>query len=89
MAVARERHAALEERERLVERQVAVLELLDDGFELRDGGLEVLDGIGHYDPCSTRQGSSPSASVTRTRSPGRTDAADRMIPVRASFQHTA
>ena len=46
VAVARQLDAALEQRERLVERQVAVLELLDDLLELGDGGFEVLDGIG-------------------------------------------
>ena len=36
------------ERERLLERQVAFLELLDDRFELGDRGFEVLDGgVGH------------------------------------------
>src|SRR5579862_4830944 len=46
VAVARELDAALEERERRVERQIALLELLHDLFEFGDCGLEVLDGRG-------------------------------------------
>ena len=43
VAEARELHAALEERERLLEREVALFERLDDRLELGDGGFEVLD----------------------------------------------
>ena len=43
VAEARELHAALEELERLLEREIAFLERLDDRLELGDGGLEVLD----------------------------------------------
>ena len=43
VAEARELDAALVERERLLERQVAFLELLDDRFELGDRGFEVFD----------------------------------------------
>ncbi len=44
VAEARQVDAALVELQRRFERQVALLELLDDGLELGDGGLEVLDG---------------------------------------------
>mgnify|MGYP003694185165 CR=1 FL=1 len=48
MAEPRELDAAFVERERLFEREVAFLELLDDGFELGDGRFEVFDGgVGH------------------------------------------
>ena len=48
VAEARQLHAALVQRQRLLERQVAFLELLDDRFELGDRGFEVLDGgVGH------------------------------------------
>ena len=43
VAVAREGDAALVQLERGLERQIAVLDLLDDAFELGDGGLEILD----------------------------------------------
>ena len=91
VAVARQLDAAFEQRQRLVERQVAVLELLDDLLELGNGGFKVFDGLAHCGGfvSSTRHPSSPSASVTRTRSPGLTLADDRMIPVRASFQQSA
>src|SRR5438874_1613747 len=39
VAEARELHAALVELQRLLEREVALFELLDDGFELRDRSL--------------------------------------------------
>src|SRR6266851_5627057 len=39
-----ELHAALVERQRLLERQVALFKLLDDRLELGDRGFEVLDG---------------------------------------------
>ena len=40
--------AALVQRQRLLEREVALLELLDDGFELGDRRFEVFDGwVGH------------------------------------------
>src|SRR5882672_8832015 len=44
VAEARELDTALVERERLLEREVAFLELLDDGFELGDRRFEVFDG---------------------------------------------
>src|SRR5262245_45123335 len=47
MAETRELNASLEQRERLLQREVAVLEGLHDAFELRDRGLEVLDGWVH------------------------------------------
>lgn len=46
VAEARERDAALEQRERLLERQVTLFERTDDGVELGDGLLEIC-GIGH------------------------------------------
>src|SRR5262245_60565913 len=46
-----ELHAAFVERERLLERLIAFLEFLDDGFQLGDRGFEVLDGsVGHEMP---------------------------------------
>ena len=84
MAEPRQLDAALVERERLLERQVAFLELLDDRLELGDRGFEVLNGgVG---PCRryalrlrcvlscsrTSQSSSPFASVTRTDRPAAT-----------------
>src|SRR5262249_45782286 len=48
VAEAGELDAALVERQRLLEGEVAVLELLHDRFELGDGGLEVFNGrVGH------------------------------------------
>src|SRR5437773_249433 len=48
VAEARELYAALVELKGLLEREVSLLELLDDRFELGDGGFEVLDGcLGH------------------------------------------
>src|SRR5882762_7685944 len=45
---ARELHAALVQRQRLLERQVALFELLDYRFELGDGAFEVFDRrVGH------------------------------------------
>src|SRR2546428_8716251 len=45
---ARELDAALVERQRLLERQVALFELLDDRLELGNGGLEIFDRcVGH------------------------------------------
>src|SRR5207248_11039243 len=92
-------NAALVQRERLLERQVALLELLDDRVELRDRGLEIFNGsIGHvetlhhgvvYDLSRTSQFNSPFSSVTRTPSPRCTDSASRIIRVRSSFQQTA
>ena len=41
LAVARERNAALEDLQRLIERQIAVLETLDQAFELRKRLFEV------------------------------------------------
>src|SRR4051812_9780616 len=53
VAEARELHAALVELQRLLERQVALFQLLDDAFELGDRGLEVLDRrVSHQRPCS-------------------------------------
>src|SRR5262245_47644530 len=72
--------AALEQRQRLLERHVAFLELLDDFFELRDGGFEIFDGLTlAHRSClsSTLHASSPSASVTRTPCPAATACADR------------
>src|SRR6516225_7599736 len=43
MAEPRQLHAAFVERERLFEREVALLELLHNRFELRDGRLEIFD----------------------------------------------
>src|SRR5881296_3317005 len=46
----RELHAALVQRQRLFEREVAFLELLDDRFELGDRGFEVFDRrVSHLD----------------------------------------
>ena len=45
VAVAGQRHAAFEQGERLVERQVAVFELLHDLLELGDGGFEIADRL--------------------------------------------
>src|SRR5258708_1803699 len=48
MAKARELNAPLVKRERLFERQIAVLEFLDDRFEFGDRALEVFNGgVGH------------------------------------------
>jgi len=44
VAEARQVDAALVKRERLLEGQVAFLELLDDRLEFDDSGLEILDG---------------------------------------------
>ena len=44
-------------RERLLERQVAFLELLHDRFELGDRAFEVLDrGVGHHKVSHSRSG---------------------------------
>ena len=49
VAEARQLHAALEELERLFEREVAVLELLDDRLELGDRRFKILDcRVGHF-----------------------------------------
>src|SRR5258707_7744134 len=48
VAEARELHTALVELQGLLEREGALLALLDDGFELRDGRLAVFDRfVGH------------------------------------------
>src|SRR5713226_1974811 len=50
-------NTALVQRERLLEGQIALFELLDDRFELRDRGFEVLDRrIGHLAVPSSSQG---------------------------------
>src|SRR5262249_40930243 len=75
MAEPRELDTPLVEGQRLLERQVTLLELLDDGLELGDGGFKVFDGrVGHYRDvpgvrCAgsadrTSQCSSPSDRVT-------------------------
>src|SRR3954465_10646363 len=80
VAEPRELHPALVELQRLFEGQLAILELLDDRFELRDRRFKILDSGSHHWPLRTSHSNSPSARVTRTRSPALTSA-DRRITV--------
>ncbi len=66
--------AALPQRERLVERRLALLQPLDDLLEL---GLRLLEGLLllAHSTSSTRAPKPPSASCTSTRTPGATSAA--------------
>src|SRR5262249_39603110 len=97
VAEAGELDAALVERQRLLEGEVAVLELLHDRFELGDGGLEVFNGrVGHrtfYSSFASVERTShfswPRSSLTRTVSPGATVDASRRMRVRPSSQATA
>src|SRR5581483_11676101 len=67
--------AALPQRERFVERNLAALEALDDLLELRLGLLERrFFRRAHCATSSTRAPKPPSASVTSTRTPGVTSA---------------
>ena len=64
VAEARELHAALVERQRLLERQVALFELLDDRFQLGDRRFEVLDGgFGHVIATSTTKDTTDTKEV--------------------------
>ena len=90
VAEPRQLDAALVERQRLLERQVAFFELLDDRLELGDRGFEVLDG--RVMPVSIRTLRSASSPL-RERHPhaiarlrGRRVADHR---VRSAFQQTA
>ena len=68
VAEARELDAALVQLQRCFERQVAFLELLDDGFELGDRRLEVLDRGIHQELLTCR---SPVRRVPASRERGR------------------
>src|SRR5688572_8168809 len=105
VAEPRELHAAFEQLQRLLERDVAVLELLDDRVELRQRGFEILDrwihkclpgppALASYSGGTrptprTSHSNSPRWRVTRTRSPASTVAASRMTCVRSASQQTA
>src|ERR1051325_1020651 len=79
VAEARELHAAFVQRERLLECEVALLELLHDRLELGDRRLEILDRCVGHEVLVTFASSSPRLNVTRTDSPGATvDASRRM-----------
>ena len=88
---ARELHAALVQRQRLLEREVAFLELLDDRLELGDRAFEVLDGsismTGHAD--SLQCNFAPAQASPGHDHPAARPTASRMTRVRSSFQQTA
>ena len=85
----RELNAALVKLERLLEREVSFLELLDDGFELGDRRLEVLDRWVGHSAFVTLASISPRLKVTWIVSPGVTAEASRRTRVRSAFQATA
>ena len=62
--------ASLPERQRLVERGLALLEPLDDLLELGLRLLEALLGLAHRSTSSTRAPKAPCATRTSTRTPG-------------------
>src|SRR5476649_1468653 len=89
MAEARELDAALVQRERLLEREVALFELLDDRFELGDRRFEVLDGWVGHSAFVTLASIAPRLKVTWIVSPGATVDASRRTRVWSAFQATA
>src|SRR5206468_10259300 len=80
-----ELHATLVERQRLLERQIALLELLDDRFELGDGAFEIFDRRISHSVFDTLASISPRLKVTRTVSPGSTADASRSTRVLSAF----
>src|SRR5581483_8287872 len=89
VAEARELHAAFVQRERLLEREIAVLELLDDRLEFGDRRFEVLDGRVGHEVFVTLASISPRLKVTAIASPGWTAEASRSTRVLAAFHATA
>src|SRR5262249_46317800 len=89
VAEPRELDAALVQRERLLEGEVALLELLDDRLELGDRRLEILDGRVGHEVFVTLASISPRLKVTRIESPGATAAAPRKTAVLSALHANA
>src|SRR5262249_38944394 len=89
VAEAGQLHPAFVELQRLLEREIAVLGLLDDRLELGNRRFEVLDGGVAHAVSVTLAVISPRLKVTWMVSPGAADPASRSTAVLSAFQATA